>query len=166
MIPQSDQSKLTQLVTSVNQCGQCCSCDSIAIGPCRGRLCARIWQSLTVIQPPPAAPPPDTRWLTVPELVEVLGIGVSRVRRLIEDRALLATRVDGVWRVPELFIRDGEPLVELKGTLIVLADSGYSDEEMMQWILRHDESLNTSPIEALRAGRKAEVRRVAQALGF
>lgn len=91
---------------------------------------------------------------------------MSRVRRLIEDRALLATRVDGVWRVPELFIRDGEPLVELKGTLIVLADSGYSDDEMMQWILHHEESLDTSPIEALRAGRKAEVRRVAQALGF
>ena len=115
----------------------------------------------------PLTPEPEAiRWLTVPDLVEVLGIGVSRVRRLIEDRSLLASRVDGVWRVPELFIRDGEPLPELKGTLILLADSGYSDEEAMNWLLSEEQSLDASPINALRAGRKAEVRRIAQALGF
>ncbi|HNP15318.1 MAG TPA: Rv2175c family DNA-binding protein [Terrimesophilobacter sp.] len=119
------------------------------------------------MEPTPASPEnSDIRLLTVPELVEILGVGVSKVRRLIEDRALLATRVDGVWQVPELFIRDGEPLPELKGTLILLADSGYSDEEAMHWILNREESLGTSPIEALRSGRKAEVRRIAQALGF
>ena len=117
-------------------------------------------------QSPTAAQDPNIRWLTVPELVEELGIGVSRVRRLIEDRALLATRVDGVWQVPELFLRDGEPLPELRGTLIVLTDSGYSDDEAMHWMLNVDDNLGTSPIDALRSGRKAEVRRVAQALGF
>lgn len=93
-------------------------------------------------------------------------MGVSRVRRLIEDRSLLATRKDGVWKVPELFIREGEPLPELKGTLILLVDSGYSDDEAMHWLLNDEDSLGVSPISALRAGRKAEVRRVAQALGF
>lgn len=109
---------------------------------------------------------PQTRWLSVPELVESLGIGVSRVRRLIEDRTLLASKVDGVWKVPELFIRDSEPLADLRGTLIVLKDSGFSDEEAMSWLLSVDDSIGLSPVEALRAGRKAEVRRVAQALGF
>lgn len=108
----------------------------------------------------------EIRWLTVPDLVEILGVGVSRVRRLIEDKSLLASRVDGVWRVPELFIRDGEPMPELRGTLILLADSGYSDDEAMHWMLSEEESLGTSPINALRSGRKAEVRRVAQALAF
>lgn len=107
---------------------------------------------------------PETRWLTIPDLVEALGLGVSKVRRLIEDRSLAARRIDGVWQVPELFIRDGEPLSELRGTLIVLADAGFSDDEALDWLLASDESLGTSPIEALRAGRKAEVRRVAQAL--
>lgn len=106
------------------------------------------------------------RWLTIPDLVEVLGIGVSKVRRLIEDRSLLAIRVDGVWQVPEPFIRGGEVLPELRGTLTLLADSGFSDEEAMHWLLEVEESLAVSPIDALRAGRKAEVRRVAQALGF
>jgi hypothetical protein len=109
---------------------------------------------------------PETRWLTIPDLVELMGIGVSRVRRLIEDHALLAVRVDGVWRVPEDFIRDAEPLVELRGTLIVLADSGFSNDEAMNWLLSEESSLGSTPIAALRAGRKAEVRRVAQALGF
>jgi hypothetical protein len=104
--------------------------------------------------------------LTIPDLVEILGVGVSRVRRLIEDRSLLAAKVDGVWKVPELFLRDGEPLPELRGTLIVLADSGFTDEQAMHWLLSQEDSLGVAPIDALRAGRKAEVRRVAQALGF
>lgn len=109
---------------------------------------------------------PPITWLTIPDLTELLGLKVSQVRRLIEDRSLLASRIDGVWQVPELFIVDGEPMRELKGTLVVLADSGFSDEEAMNWLLGEEESLGASPIAALRAGRKAEVRRVAQALGF
>lgn len=109
---------------------------------------------------------PAVTWLTIPDLTELLGLKVSQVRRLIEDRSLLASRIDGVWQVPELFIVDGEPLHELKGTLVVLADSGFSDEEAMAWLLSEEESLGVSPIAALHAGRKAEVRRVAQALGF
>lgn len=106
----------------------------------------------------------ERTWLTIPDLVDLLGIGVGRVRRLIEDRHLLAVRVDGVLRVPADFISDGEPLSELRGTLIVLADAGFSDEEAMTWLLSEDDSLGIAPIDALLAGRKAEVRRVAQAL--
>ena len=109
-------------------------------------------------------PVQTTEWLTVPDLVEQLGLSVSRVRRLIEDRHLGAKRVDGVLKVPALFLKDGQPLGELHGTLIVLADDGFSDDEAVDWLLAEEESLGTSPIEALRAGRKAEVRRVAQAL--
>jgi len=106
------------------------------------------------------------RWLTIPDLTELLGLKVSQVRRLIEDRSLLASRVDGVWMIPDLFIENGEPLHDLKGTLVVLADAGFSDDEAMRWLLDPDESIGIAPVEALRRGRKAEVRRVAQALGF
>lgn len=109
---------------------------------------------------------PDVAWLTIPDLTEMLGLKVSQVRRLIEDRSLLASRIDGVWKVPAQFIVNGEPMHELKGTLIVLADAGFSDEEAMHWLLSEEESLGVSPVAALLAGRKAEVRRVAQALGF
>lgn len=124
------------------------------------RTCVGAWKSWSVTELPAVA------WLTIPDLTEILGLKVSQVRRLIEDRALLATRVDGVWKVPELFITGGEVVHELKGTLIVLGDAGYNDDEAMHWLLSEEESLGVSPIEALRAGRKAEVRRVAQALGF
>lgn len=106
----------------------------------------------------------ERTWLTVPQLVDVLGVGVGRVHRLLEDRQLLATRVDGVLKVPSDFVRDGEPLSELRGTLIVLGDAGFDDDEAMSWLLEPEESLGVAPIQALRAGRKAEVRRVAQAL--
>ncbi len=104
------------------------------------------------------------RWLTVPDLVEILGVSPGRIHRLLEDRHLLGVRRDKVLVVPEEFLRDGEPLHELRGTLMLLADNGFTDDEAMEWMLAVDDALGVAPVEALRAGRKAEVRRVAQAL--
>lgn len=107
----------------------------------------------------------DRSWLTVPDLVERLGVSPGRIHRLCEDKHLLAVRVDGVLKVPADFLAEDAPMPELRGTLIVLADAGFDDDEAMAWLLQVEESLGASPIDALRAGRKAEVRRVAQALG-
>ncbi|MBH0128874.1 Rv2175c family DNA-binding protein [Salinibacterium sp. NK8237] len=109
---------------------------------------------------------PTINWLTVPDLTELLGLKVSQVRRLIEEGALLASKIDGVWQVPDVFIVNGAPLRELRGTVVVLSDAGFSSDESMNWLLSNEPSLGVPPVEALRAGRKAEVRRVAQALGF
>jgi hypothetical protein len=106
----------------------------------------------------------ERTWLTVPDLVDTLGLGAGRIRRLIEDRHLLAVRRDGVLSVPADFIVDDAPMSELRGTLIVLGDAGFDDDEAMEWLLSSEDSLGVAPIDALRAGRKAEVRRVAQAL--
>ena len=102
----------------------------------------------------------------MPELVDELGIGVGKIHRLIEDRALLAVRRDGVLVVPAEFILDGEPVVGLSGTIVLLADSGYSDDEAMRWLLAEEDSLGRSPIASLRDGHKAAVRRAAQSLAF
>jgi len=107
----------------------------------------------------------EQKWLTIPDLVERLGLTQGRVRRLIEDKHLLAVRRNGLLVVPAVFLEGDAPLTELRGTLIVLADDGFTDEQAMQWLLEVDNSLGTAPIDALKAGRKAEVRRVAQALG-
>lgn len=96
----------------------------------------------------------------------MLDLSPGKVHRLIEDRHLLAVRRDRVLVVPEEFVQEGEPLKDLRGTLILLADDGFTDDEAMDWMLEVNELLGVSPIAALRAGRKAEVRRVAQALAF
>jgi hypothetical protein len=47
-----------------------------------------------------------------------------------------------------------------------LRDVRYSDDEIVEWLYREDDSLPGSPIEALRANRGSEVKRRAQVAGF
>lgn len=108
---------------------------------------------------------PETNWLSLPELVEVMDLPLTRVRRLLDERQLLGSRREGPIKVPSSFLVDGEPLGSLRGTIIVLLDAGFSDDEAIDWLLAPDESIGLAPIEALRAGRKSEVRRVAQSIG-
>lgn len=111
---------------------------------------------------PDSAPAID--WLTMPDLVETLDETLSRVRRLLDDRHLIGSRRTGTFAVPSLFIVDGAPLASLRGTIIVLQDAGFSDDEAIDWLLAEEDSIGLAPIEALRRGRKSEVRRVAQTL--
>jgi hypothetical protein len=107
-------------------------------------------------------------WLTFPEVAERLRLDVTRVRRLVQDRYLVAARRGErkVWSVPEELLVGNEPMQDLRGTLTVLADSGYDAEASLRWLFTADDSLPGTPIDALRAGRKTEVRRRAQALAF
>jgi hypothetical protein len=108
------------------------------------------------------------RWLHLPDVAELIGTDVGAVRRMLRDRELVGLRRGRpkVLRVPEELVAGGVPLPELAGTLIVLSDSGYSDEEALRWLFTGDPSLPGTPAEALRAGRKTEIRRRAQALAF
>lgn len=103
-------------------------------------------------------------WLSVSDLVEILNLAPSRVHRLLEDKQLLGTKRDRVLSVPRDFLMDDEPLVHLRGTLFLLEDAGFTNDEAMEWLLTKDEVLGAAPIDALRSGRKTEVRRIAQAL--
>ncbi|MCE1177453.1 MAG: excisionase family DNA-binding protein [Micrococcales bacterium] len=102
-------------------------------------------------------------WLTVPDAAERLGVPLSAVRRMIEERDLLAHRVGErrVVAVPARFIGDEGPLAPLKGTFTVLADGGMRDEEIIAWLFTPDATLPVSgaPIDALIGGFKTEVRR-------
>ncbi len=102
-------------------------------------------------------------WLTVPDLAERLGVPLSQVRRMIDDRVVLAARVGErrVVAVPALFVDDHGPLEALAGTFTVLADSGMSDDEAIAWMFTRDDTLpgGPTPVEAVRAGFKTEVRR-------
>lgn len=105
-------------------------------------------------------------WLTVPDVCERLGLTPGKVHRLVEDRALLGTKIDGVFKIPEAFLDGNEPLKDLRGTVVVLLDGGFTDEDATGWLLEYNEALLAAPIDALRSGRKSEVRRLAQTLAF
>jgi excisionase family DNA binding protein len=107
-------------------------------------------------------------WLTLPEVAERLGVDVGRVRRLVQDRDLVAVRrgEPKVPSVPEWLLHEGQPVPELRGTLTVLADSGFDDVSALEWLSTPDDSLPGTPIDALRLGRKTEIRRRAQALAL
>jgi len=109
-----------------------------------------------------------SRWLTLPELAEALGLDVARVRRMHADGHFLARRRGErfVLSVPVEFVQDGDLVKGLAGTLTVLSDAGYSEEEALAWLFAVDPTLPGSPVTALRQNRGTEVRRRAQALGF
>lgn len=101
-------------------------------------------------------------WLTVPDVAERLAVPLSSVRRMIEERELLAARVGerAVVAVPAAFL-DPAVLPHLRGTVTVLADGGMTDTEILSWFFTADETwpVPGSPVDALRAGHKTEVRR-------
>ena len=94
------------------------------------------------------------------------GIGAQAV----EDRGLLAHRVGErrVVAVPAGFVDDEGPLHALKGTFTVLADGGMSDTEILRWLHTPDDTLPVpgSPLDAIHAGFKTEVRRRAMEVAF
>lgn len=107
-------------------------------------------------------------WLNLPDVAQTLGLPITRVHSLISERALVSVRVGErkIRSVPADFLVDGAVLDSLKGTVVVLADSGYGDEDIIRWLYTEDESLPGRPVDALREGRKTEIRRRAQAAAW
>jgi hypothetical protein len=111
---------------------------------------------------------PEVEVLPLPDVADRLGLPITKVRQMLRDGQLLAVRKDGVLNVPALFLTgDGEVVKGLPGTITVLADSGFSPDDMLRWLFEPDETLpGGTPIEALRATGGREVKRRAQALAF
>lgn len=107
---------------------------------------------------------PAIEWLTTPDLVEILDEPLGRVRRLIAEQHLIGSNRTGVFAVPSIFIVDRHPLSSLRGTIIVLKDAGFSDDEVIDWLFEEEEELGRTPIAALLDGHKSAVRRVARTL--
>jgi len=125
-------------------------------------------------------------WLTLPDVADRLAIDVGKVRRLLQDGRLVAVRrgdppvlsVPGDFLVPQHLANPAAPtgatedsdgpawavLAALRGTLTVLSDAGFDAGESIEWLFSPDDFLGRTPMEALRAGSKSEVRRRAQTL--
>jgi hypothetical protein len=107
-------------------------------------------------------------WLPLPDVAQLLDVSITKVHGLLDERALAALRIGErrIRSVPAAFLQDGHVVDSLKGTIVVLADAGFSDEELIGWLFTPDESLRGRPIDALREGRKTEIRRRAQSLAW
>jgi hypothetical protein len=109
-------------------------------------------------------------WLTVPDIGERMGLRLSDVRQMIEDRQVLGLRIGprNVMSVPSKFLGDAGPLPELPGTFTVLGDGRMSDAQILRWLFTPDDTLPVAgaPIDALLAGFKTEVRRRAMEAAF
>ena len=106
--------------------------------------------------------------MPLPDVAQLLDVSITKVHGLLDERALAALRIGErrIRSVPAAFLQDGHVVDSLKGTILVLADAGFSDEELIGWLFTPDESLRGRPIDALREGRKTEIRRRAQSLAW
>ena len=111
---------------------------------------------------------PEVEVLPLPVVADRLGLPITKVRQALRDGQLLAVRRAGQPSVPEPFLTaDGQIVKGLPGTITVLADAGFSPDDMLRWLFEPDETLpGGTPVEALRATGGREVKRRAQALAF
>ena len=110
---------------------------------------------------------PDLELIAVPEAAHALGVPPKRISQWIRDGVLLAVRdVEGERCVPAAFILQGLVVKGLSGTITVLKDSGYAEDEILTWLFTEDDTLPGTPVEALRGDRGREVKRRAQASAF
>lgn len=116
----------------------------------------------------------EETWLSIPEVAEVLQIRDRTVRQYLREKTLLATRrgPHEALAIPESFLTvasGGDTrsvLPTLPGTITVLLDAGFSEEDAVSWLLAPEEELGEAPIAALHRGHIHAVRRVAQTAGF
>lgn len=107
-------------------------------------------------------------WLTLPEVAERLDVEVTRIRQMVKEGQLIAVRrgENRTLQVPADFIGADKVIKGLSGTLTLLKDDGFSDEEALQWLFTPDPTLPGTPAQALRESRGTEVKRRAQALAL
>ena len=109
----------------------------------------------------------DLELLTLPEAAERLDVPVTRVHQYLRDGHLVGVRnADGVRCVPAQFLAEGGIVKALPSVITQLRDVHYTDDEIVEWLFRADESLPGTPIDALRANRGSEVKRRAQVAGY
>ncbi|MCI6585328.1 MAG: Rv2175c family DNA-binding protein [Mobiluncus porci] len=114
----------------------------------------------------------DLEWMSPKVAAEYLGVEPKVVRAWIKDGSLLAvpSPEDGKQAVPKDFLVKQEdyagPLETLRGTVTLLRDCGFSDQEAVTWLFTVEDSLGQTPLAALLSGKKKAVRRVAGALAL
>ncbi len=115
----------------------------------------------------PQASDDGSELITLPDVAELLDLQITKVHQLIKDGKLVITRDDqGRRALPRIFVAQGVVLKSLPSVITLLRDGGFTDDEIVAWLLRFDESLPGTPAQALAENRGTEVKRRAQAAAF
>jgi hypothetical protein len=104
--------------------------------------------------------------LPLPDVAAVLDVQITKVHQLLRDGQLVAIEHDGRRAVPAVVLQDGVVVKALPAVIRLLRDAHFADAEIVDWLLRPDDSLDGSAIQALRANHGAEVKRRAQVAGY
>lgn len=104
--------------------------------------------------------------LSLTEVAERLGVGVTGVKTLINEHKLLGLRTSEGLVVPAGCLDGDVPVKHLSGVLTLLHDAGYSPDEAYAWLTTPDDALPGTPLQALHENRATEIKRRAQALAF
>lgn len=111
--------------------------------------------------------PDPSEMITLPDVAELLAIPITKVHQLLKDGQLVVTTDEAGRRVlPRAFVAGGTVVKGLPSVITLLRDGGYADHEIIDWLLRSDESLPGTPVQALAENRGTEVKRRAQAAAF
>lgn len=105
-------------------------------------------------------------YVPIPAIAEALDLIITKTHQLIKDGLLIAVRRDGAMRMPAEFVQDQLIVKGLSGTITLLRDNGFSDEEIIDWLFTVDDTLPGTPMAALRGNRGTEIKRRAQSSGF
>ncbi|WP_026152617.1 Rv2175c family DNA-binding protein [Actinopolyspora halophila] len=108
----------------------------------------------------------DVEVVSIANVAERLGHPPTRVHQMIRDGQLLAMRREREFVVPEAFLTETSIVKGLGGTITLLRDNGYTEEEILEWLFTSDDTLPGTPIDALRGDRGREVKRRAQAMAL
>jgi len=105
--------------------------------------------------------------ITLPEAAELLSLTIIKVHQLLKDGKLVVTRdAEGRRVLPRIFVAQGAPLKGLPGVITLLRDGGFTDDQIVAWLVRPDDTLPGTPAQALAENRGTEVKRRAQAAAF
>lgn len=110
-------------------------------------------------------------WMNLPDLAEALDIEVGKARGMVSDRQVVGIKrgEPKTFQVPAKFVLpdvEGRPGVipTLRGTVMVLSDAQFTEEEIIEWLFTPNDELGELPVDSLINGKRAAVRRAAQSL--
>ncbi|WJZ18317.1 DNA-binding protein [Corynebacterium guangdongense] len=109
----------------------------------------------------------DEHLMTLAEVGEQFSVPRTKIGDYLNLHKLVAVKQGASRLIPAALVRDlDSPSKFVAGAITVLADGGYTDEEILLYLFTPDETLPGRPIDALHGHGAREVIRRAQSMAL